>query len=551
MSKINRAIIEQIKDRIDIIQYIGRHVKLRQRGKDFKGLCPFHNEKTPSFSVVPEKGFYHCFGCERHGDIIDFVKEYDAVSFFEAIEILADYSGVDISQEEEEAVEYTALKLNHDAMQIYSNNGSGMEKFFKERHLSKDLIKIFHLGVAINNVVAKALKDNAKILLETGLIYKKEGGGYCDRFEKRLIFPIIHNKYPIGFGGRRIESWQRSKYINSKGSMIYDKSRALFGLGQAKQEMRKNGSTYLVEGYTDVLAMWTMGIKNAVASCGTAFHYKQSRILAGTCSSVRIVFDGDAAGRQASYKAVLTLLRNGIIPYITELPKFSDPNQLLKDMGKEKARKYIEDNSKVFFEHYGEMVSSHPIERKIRLVKDLRRAMGGIIDEVTRSILQKDVGEYFGEVETSKSYNRYKKSIAVSLDQQMLQCLLSPHIGPMVYSMVKPEDFLENTEIFKYILDGYEPNGFPDVEGLLEKYKDSGSYISRAVAPSKQFTLNKAFVLARKLRLRTINRLITELTNEIEKAGKKGGNLTVLGEEWEELRREQLILSKIINDPQW
>lgn len=551
MSKIDRTTIDQIKDTIDIVQYIGTFVKLYRRGKDNKGLCPFHVEKTPSFTVVGDnKNFYHCFGCGKSGDIIEFVKEYDAVNFSEAIEILAGYAGIDITKTDKEAEEYIALKLNREAMSIYQSNGTKeIKKFLKERKLSEELIDIFHLGYASKNIVSQKLKDSSKILLKIGLLYTKNNK-LLDRFNERLMFPIIHNRYPVGFGGRKTKVWQEAKYVNSRSSMVYDKSKSLFGLGQAKKTMRSEGFVYLVEGYTDVLAMWTMGFKNTVAGCGTAFTYQQSRILAGTCHSVRIMFDADIAGRKAAYNTTIAALKQGIIPYIIELPKGKDPNQILIDDGAEVAKRFVENHSKIFYEYYGDMISTHPLHKKITLVKNLGEAIEEIIDEVTRHVLRQGVTNYF-DMSYPERRKQKGRGLTVSIDQQMMACLLNEQIGFEIYEAINYEDFLEQKEVFKYILAGYELNGFPDVGGLLDKHKDSESYIIRATVLSTQITKNKAFALARKIRLRSINTSITILTDKIESKIKDKSNVTALQKEWDALRLEQLLLSRISNMPQW
>lgn len=551
MSKIDRNVIEQIKERIDIVQYIGIFVRLKRAGKDYKGLCPFHTEKTPSFTVAPDKGFYHCFGCNRNGDIIDFVQRYDAVNFYEAVEILADYSSIDITKEEEEAEEYIALKLNREAMKLYLNDGRQTVKtFFDKRRLSLDLIDIFNVGYTDSNLVSQKLKENRDILEKIGLLFKKDSGQYVDRFNQRIVFPIIHNRYPIGFGGRKTLEWQESKYINSKSSMIYDKSRALFGLSQSRKVMRDTGFTYLVEGYTDVLSLWTMGIKNAIAGCGTALTHKQANILSGTCHSVRVMYDGDVPGNKAAYKAVVALLKSGIIPYVTELPKGLDPNSLLVERGAEKAKEFIDSHSKIFYKHYGEMVSGHPAHKRIILIKELQSAVEAIIDNITRYVLQQDISNYFNI--TYNGINRKgKRARAMSIDQQMMACLLNEQIGDGVFSMVKAEDFLEEADIFEYILGGYKRNKPRDIKGLLSKYKDRSSYITRAIAPPFQVTKNRANILARKLRLRTISSLITKVTNQIEKKVNEEKDFSDLQNKWDELRAEQLTLGNITDLPQW
>ncbi len=551
MPNIDRNIIEQIKDRIDILQYISTFVTLKRAGKDYKGRCPFHVEKTPSFTVSLDKGFYHCFGCNKGGDIIDFVKEYDAVSFSEAVEILADYSGVDLAKTEEESEEYTALKLNRKAMEIYHQHDRiSVASFFKKRKLSEELIDVFHVGFATDNVLSKRLKDNTELLAKIGLLSHQKEEKYRDRFDKRLIFPIIHNKYPIGFGGRKTEDWQEAKYVNSRSSIIYDKSRALFGLAQSKKAMRDVGFTYLVEGYTDVLSLWSMGIENAVAGCGTAFTFKQSKMLAGVCHSIRIMFDGDDAGRKAAYRAAVIALKNGMIPYITELPKGQDPNNILIKKGSEKAKEYIDKHTQIFYEHYGKMVSMHPEHRRIQLVKNLQYAVNDILDDVTRQILQQSLANYF-DVSPANLRKRGKKALAMSIDQQMLACLLNENVGSHIFRMVKAEDFLEEVEVFKYILDGYELDEPQDVKRLLEKYKDKHWYLDRAIVPPFQATKTRAKVLARKLRLRTINSLITKITDQIEKRISEEKEFADLQSQWDQLRDEQLILGNFTDNPQW
>ncbi len=346
-------ITEQIINQTDIVEVISEYVDLKKRGKNFVGLCPFHNEKTPSFNVSPELGIFKCFGCGKTGNVITFLIEYNGMSFIEAKRELARRLGVSIEYENksEKSKIKTKRELILDVLEkaasffSYSLNlksGAVARQYIAKRGFTQEIVNKFNLGYAPDQwdslhktLINKGISEN--ILLEAGLIIEKDNGGYYDRFRNRLIFPIKNQIGKIvGFGGRTLsQDNKQAKYINSPQTIVYDKSNILYGLYEAKREIIDKKYVILVEGYADVLTLHQAGIINVVASSGTSLTKDQVNLLRKFCNKIYFVFDSDIAGQKATDRGIEIALESGFSVYVVTLPSGEDPDSFIRNYSKE------------------------------------------------------------------------------------------------------------------------------------------------------------------------------------------------------------------------
>ena len=349
-------IVEEVRSRNDIVDVISGYVKLQKKGSNYFGLCPFHNEKSPSFSVSPQKQMYYCFGCGAGGNVITFLMEYESYTFPEALKILADRAGVKLPEVEyskEERIkadrrsillEINKLAANYFYYQLQQPQGKMGYEYFRNRQLSDDTIRRFGLGFANKTssdlyqyLRAKGYGDD--ILKDTGLVTVEERGTH-DKFWNRVMFPIMDvNNRVIGFGGR-VMGDGTPKYLNSPETLIFDKSRNLYGLNYARTSREK----YILacEGYMDVIAMHQAGFTNAVASLGTAFTSQQAALLKRYTDTVILTYDSDGAGVRAALRAIPILKEVGISTRVLSLKPYQDPDEFIKNMGADAFRERIQ-----------------------------------------------------------------------------------------------------------------------------------------------------------------------------------------------------------------
>lgn len=355
-------IVEEVRSRNDIVDVISGYVKLQKKGSNYFGLCPFHNEKSPSFSVSPQKQMYYCFGCGAGGNVITFLMEYESYTFPEALKVLADRAGVKIPEveysKEERAkadrrsvlLEINKLAANYFYYQLHQPQGKIGYEYFQSRQLSDDTIRRFGLGFANKTssdlyqyLRSKGYGDD--ILKDTGLVTVEERGSH-DKFWNRVMFPIMDvNNRVIGFGGR-VMGEGTPKYLNSPETLIFDKSRNLYGLNYARTSREK----YILacEGYMDVIAMHQAGFTNAVASLGTAFTSQQAALLKRYTDTVILTYDSDGAGIRAALRAIPILKEVGISARVLSLKPYKDPDEFIKNMGADAFRERIREAQNSF-----------------------------------------------------------------------------------------------------------------------------------------------------------------------------------------------------------
>lgn len=450
-------LIENIRIENDIVNTISEYIQLTKKGSSHFGLCPFHNEKTPSFSVSPDKQIYHCFGCGAGGNVYTFIMEMENYSFLEAVKHLADRAGIslptpELSEEAKKKLEYNKelFSINREAAkyfyhQLYSNRGTNALQYLRGRKIDSANLKKFGLGYSnitrndlYQYLLTKNFKSNA--IHEVGLIIpEKSGHGYFDRFWNRVIFPIfdVHNKV-IGFGGRVLGDGE-PKYLNSPESIIYNKRRHLYGLNIARTS--KRGYALVVEGYMDVISLHEAGFDNAIAPLGTAFTPEQAMLLRRYFTDVVIAFDSDAAGQKAALRTIPILERNGVNVKVLKVPDYKDPDEYIKNRGPEAFEQLIAgSNVGVLYEidaMAGQYQLSQPDE-KIKFLESVARRLLELDSEVAKDVYIQDVAK------------RYKIAEA-TLKDHMRKIVQNTGLMPVRKKVDKPvgQEFMEDDGLSK------------------------------------------------------------------------------------------------------
>ena len=370
---IDRQTIERIKDAANIVEVVSEFVTLRKSGANYKGLCPFHDEKTPSFMVSPSRGTCHCFGCGKGGNAVSFIMEHEQMTYPEALRWLANKYHIEIQERElsdaekrEQSERESMFIVNEWAAQYFAdilhNNADGIAvglQYFRSRGFRDDTIRKFQLGFDLPDrqafaraALSKGYKE--EFLLKTGICYKTDRGELIDRYAGRVIFPWIGiSGKVVGFGGRLLDSRTKGvnqKYVNSPDSDIYHKDRELYGLYQAKKAIAKEDRVFMVEGYTDVISMHQCGIENVVANSGTALSTHQIHILHRFTSNITLLYDGDAAGIHAAMRGTDMLLSEGMNLKVMLLPDGDDPDSFARKHTAAEFRKYIEEHQTDFIQ---------------------------------------------------------------------------------------------------------------------------------------------------------------------------------------------------------
>lgn len=366
---IKQETVNQIFDTLQIEEVVGDFVSLKKRGNSLLGLCPFHNEKTPSFNVSVSKGIYKCFGCGEGGNAVDFVMKLEKCSYPEALRYLAKKYNIDVEVEEQSAEQQIANDQRESLFIVTSwannfflnqlwNTDEGKAiglSYFKERGYNEETIRKFELGYSAESWDSLTLQSknegySESFLADTGLIVKRDDGKIYDRFRGRVMFPIHSlTGRVLGFGARTLKSDKKTpKYVNSPESIIYHKSDVLYGLFLAKKSIVDQDNCFLVEGYADVISMHQAGVENVVSSSGTSLTSGQIRLISRFSKNVTLLFDGDAAGIKASLRGADMLLQEGLNVKVLLFEGGRDPDSYIKDFGSSKFKKYIEENSQDF-----------------------------------------------------------------------------------------------------------------------------------------------------------------------------------------------------------
>ena len=409
--------ISEIKNTANIVEVVSEVVILKKTGKNYIGLCPFHSEKTPSFTVSQEKQIFYCFGCAAGGNVFSFLMKHDGISFPDAAKILATRYGIDIpvrtmspDQKRRMSQRENLLAVNRQAMGFFRKqlldavSGKRAMGYLKKRGINKEIFDNFNIGYALqgwDNLLSFFKKKNISLALveKAGLIVpRKEKSGYYDRFRDRLIFPIFDlNMQAIGFGGRVMDD-SMPKYLNSPETPVYNKSRSLYGLNLAKMKCRENGRVYIVEGYFDLLALHQHGFQNSVATLGTSLTPEHVQILKGFVGKdgkIILVFDSDDAGIKAVLRSIGIFMRMEVDARIIVLPEGYDPDSFLFEFG---YKSFVDRDSKarsLMSFLIDSAVKKHglSIEGKIRIISEMKGPLSSIKDNIKRSLYIKELAE--------------------------------------------------------------------------------------------------------------------------------------------------------------
>ncbi len=391
--------VQEVKEAADILAIIGERVNLVKSGINFKGLCPFHSEKTPSFTVNPARQSYYCFGCGEGGDVFSFLMQYEKISFPEALQEVARRYNIALPEKkgsaadqalardrlELQAVNNSAAACYHDFL-LKAPEAREARSYLADRGMTKEIIKEFVLGYAPDNwdFIGRQLRKYPPAKLkEAGLLIAHESGRHYDRFRRRILFPIFDiNGRVVGFGGRIIGEGQ-PKYLNTDRTLLFDKGRTLFGLYQNKDSLRRQKKCLVVEGNFDLLALAAAGIRNVVAPLGTALTAQHVRKLKGYADEVILLFDGDSAGLKAALRAVPLFLDELIEARVAILPKDHDPDSFVRQFGKDGLLSHLESASRLPEFCFAELVKKHgtSVEGKARIVQDLGQLIASLDDQ--------------------------------------------------------------------------------------------------------------------------------------------------------------------------
>jgi len=419
VTMIDQATIDRILDAAQIVDVVSEFVTLRRRGVNYIGLCPFHNEKTPSFSVSPSKGLCKCFSCGKGGNVVHFIMEHEQLSYYEALKWLARKYNIEVKEREltEEEKQASNLReslfvVNQFASEYFQNVLYNVEEghrigmtYLRSRGFRDDIIKKFQLGYSTDNrdaLARTAIEKGYKpeFLEKTGLCYRKDDGTLRDRFWGRVIFPVhtLSGKV-VAFGGRVLNAATKNvqmKYVNSPESEIYHKSRELYGIYFAKQAMVRQDRCFLVEGYTDVISMHQSGIENVVASSGTALTSDQIRLIHRFTNNITVLYDGDGAGIKASIRGIDMLLEEGMNVKVCLLPDGDDPDSFARKHNATEYQAYINDHEVDFIRFKTDLLieeaGKDPI-KKANLITSIVKSISVIPDSITRNVYIRECSE--------------------------------------------------------------------------------------------------------------------------------------------------------------
>lgn len=457
-----QELIEEIRLQNDIVDIVSQYVQLKRRGSSYFGLCPFHNEKTPSFSVSSDKQIFYCFGCGVGGNVISFVMQIENYDFVEAIKFLAEKANIVLPEPQysEEAKKQAQQKkilynIHKDAARYFYSNlhnerGRTCLKYINERKISLKYQKVFGLGFAnyarsdlYSYLLSRGYEDD--LLLKSGLVIKeKTKEGYFDRFGNRLMFPIfdIHNNI-IGFGGRIIGQGQ-PKYLNSPETLLFDKSKTLYGLNYARAS--KKNQIIVVEGYMDVIALHQAGFNNAVASLGTAFNIEHAKLIRKYCQEVVLIYDSDLAGTNAALRAIPILVSSGLSVKILQVKDSKDPDEYIKIYGADAFNELLKTATNYLDFQIECIKKKYNLEdtlQKVQFTNEVSKLLSKLDNAIEQDAYIKQVSEIAGISE-----NSIKQEIAKAINKAEKTAIINPHIPSKPISKYN----YENNEITKGVI---------------------------------------------------------------------------------------------------
>lgn len=420
MARVPEETIERIRNTADIYDVVAQYVDLKKRGRNFFGLCPFHSEKTPSFSVAPDKQIYHCFGCGAGGNVFSFIVEHEKISFIEAVQQLGQKYGIDVDYQSGPSSKiFSSLYELHDlAVKLYHNilfseKGKSALDYLYNRGLNDDTIKTYQIGFApdswdtLSNTIKESSYKDA-IYEKTGL-FIKTNRGWRDRFRSRIMFPIYHQSgKAIAFGGRIFNSDDPAKYLNSPETPLYRKSEVFYGLHKTRDSIRKFSTVILVEGYTDFLQLVQLGIPNVVALSGTSLGKNHANQIRKFASKVYLAYDGDDAGVNATLRAGYVLFQAGVEPLVIPMPDDKDPDDWVREAGVNAFQEAMGSSMSLLLFHLQKKdVKNLSATDRSSTVKEILKEISLINDGIIRDDLLKSLSQelQLDEVEVFRLFN--------------------------------------------------------------------------------------------------------------------------------------------------
>jgi len=556
--------VEQLKSSVDIVKTIGEYVRLKRMGSTgrYLGLCPFHTEKTPSFNVNASMQRYKCFGCGVAGDVLEFVKEIERISFFEALKLVAERNGINMPKREfsdpESKLRGALMEMHEAAASTFQSNlngpsGTEARNYLAGRGVTSQQIADFGLGVSdgAGQQLVRRFEGRfaPEVLEQSGLIMKRQDGtGFFDRFRGRLMFPI-HNESGkvIGFGGRALRSGDEPKYLNSPETVLYRKSYVLYNLHRAKDPIRKADHSVLVEGYMDVIGVYSAGVRNVVASCGTSLTNTQVRAVKRHSERIVVNFDPDTAGASAAEKSIQMLLDEGMHVRVLELGGDLDPDEYIKNSGAEAYRARV-DKAPAYFHWLADRARQkfdmRTVEGRLQGFKFVAPAIQRISDRLERFAVANDVAGYLGVDDklvrdhfSRSSGERHAQSKAPEVppyERLMLNALLASQearnqVLPHLRDLSAIERFTTRN-IFKCLCTMYVDDStefrFSDLEGRLseaDRHLLSGVIFADEVLEEGK-AVEQALSCLRSLRAQDPKSEIAALLAKI-KAAERAGNI--------------------------
>lgn len=508
-------IIERVREASDILDVISGYFPLKRKGRNWWGKCPFHTEKTPSFSVSPDKQIYYCFGCHKGGNVFTFIIEYEKIPFPEALKLLAAKANITLPDRtyKRESKETEQLYYAHEiATNFFFDNLKDSRKtldYLKARKLIDDTIEKFKLGYAQDSWDALLIHAKRKSLTDddlekAGLAIKKETGGFYDRFRDRLTFSIFNNaQKPIAFGARTMKESDEAKYINSPETPLYHKASVLYGLSHSRGEIRKQEEAIVVEGYFDFLSLYQAGVHNVVASSGTAFTTEQASLLARSAPSVILMFDSDSAGQLAALRSVEFLFEAGLEVKVVSLPQGEDPDSIVRRGGHDAIREQLaRAQSYVAF-----TLSTLPdrwenlsLGVKDKTIKHLTTLTGKIEDPIRRELFIQDISKWCGiesgllkrgfKPEMSSPATKEKTERTNRLEDDLVALLLTkPDLISSFAEKISPSDMEDQTlaDIYSLMILLHEEEIPVTPAGLIDQVESTAKKERIASLAAKDF----------------------------------------------------------------
>ncbi len=555
-------VIEEIKSRIDIVEFVSEYLNLKKTGENYKALCPFHSEKTPSFVVSPSKQIFHCFGCGAGGDVFSFLIKHENISFTEAVRLLAERAGVQLKgyshNTEGQSRRQTLLEIHRLANEFFHRllwDQKESYNYLTKRGISEETIREFSLGYAPGggDVLYRYLTKRGfkeEDILASG-VCKKGENTIIDTFRDRVVFPIYNMRGDvIAFGGRIIrESTMAPKYLNSPETILFKKSNELYGLYHARKEINKKGYIVFTEGYLDVIACHQAGVKNVVAPLGTALTEQQLRKIKPLCRKVLLLFDSDAAGVKATKRAFSMIYENNMEGKVLLLPEGDDPDSFIRNRGAEEFKKR--------FGHAQGIVDfffSTSRSTEVEIIRELIEIVSRVEDGILRARLVKDISEKAslseifireelmkqrkGQFTTDSSFNRSLP--ATSVDEMLIALLIGyPEYIERVKEQLTP-DYIEN-EMVRNIYMKIIQTEKEDLFAIINE--DEKALVSRLLLDisfdEEQLDRNVEDCIKR-IRERRLKRRLKELQEEMRIATERSNRelLTGLQKQWTELIKE-------------